>query len=189
MSITNPDLKSKFVDYLNEILSAENAAIDRLQTRIQETPIQEAKQRLQQHLQETRGQQGRLEKLITDYDGSPTKSKADLPMLKPPATSMMKDTLKNTVKSMTKGTENPTAEETEIRNIKEDAIIENAEIIAYKICSQLAGKLNAQDAISVCQQNTEEEVSMFNWIMTNTPSMLDQLWPKIESSITTNSKL
>ncbi|MFL6421591.1 MAG: DUF892 family protein, partial [Nitrososphaeraceae archaeon] len=45
---------------------------------MQETPIQEAKQRLQQHLQETRGQQGRLEKLITDYDGSPTKSKADL---------------------------------------------------------------------------------------------------------------
>lgn len=188
MSITNPDLKSKFVDYLNEILSAENAAIDRLQKRIQETPIQEAKQRLQQHLQETRGQQGRLEKLITDYDGSPTKSKADLPMLKPPATSMMKDTLKNTVKSMTKGTENPTAEETEIRNIKEDAIIENAEIIAYKICSQLAGKLNAQDAISVCQQNTEEEVSMFNWIMTSTPSMVNQLWPKIESSITTNRK-
>jgi ferritin-like metal-binding protein YciE len=189
LSITNPDLKSKFVDYLNEILSAENAAIDRLQKRIQETPIQEAKQRLQQHLQETRGQQGRLEKLITDYDGSPTKSKADLPMLKPPATSMMKDTLKNTVKSMTKGTENPTAEETEIRNIKEDAIIENAEIIAYKICSQLAGKLNAQDAISVCQQNTEEEVSMFNWIMTSTPSMVNQLWPKIESSITTNSEL
>jgi ferritin-like metal-binding protein YciE len=189
LSITNPDLKSKFVDYLNEILSAENAAIDRLQKRIQETPIQETKQRLQQHLQETRGQQGRLEKLITDYDGSPTKSKADLPMLKPPATSMMKDTLKNTVKSMTKGTENPTAEETEIRNIKEDAIIENAEIIAYKICSQLAGKLNAQDAISVCQQNTEEEVSMFNWIMTSTPSMLNQLWPKIESSITTNSEL
>lgn len=188
MSITNPDLKSKFVDYLNEILSAENAAIDRLQKRIQETPIQEAKQRLQQHLQETRGQQGRLEKLITDYDGSPTKSKADLPMLKPPATSMMKDTLKNTVKSMTKGTENPTAEETEIRNIKEDAIIENAEIIAYKICSQLAGKLNAQDAISVCQQNTEEEVSMFNWIMTSTPSLVNQLWPKIESSITTNRK-
>jgi ferritin-like metal-binding protein YciE len=189
LSITNPDLKSKFVDYLNEILSAENAAIDRLQKRIQETPIQEAKQRLQQHLQETRGQQGRLEKLITDYDGSPTKSKADLPMLKPPATSMMKDTLKNTVKSMTKGTENPTVEETEIRNIKEDAIIENAEIIAYKICSQLAGKLNAQDAISVCQQNTEEEVSMFNWIMTSTPSMVNQLWPKIESSITTNSEL
>ena len=44
MSITNPDLKSKFVDYLNEILSAENAAIDRLQIRIQERPIQEGKQ-------------------------------------------------------------------------------------------------------------------------------------------------
>ena len=70
---------------MNEILSAENAAVDRLQTRIQETPIQDAKQRLQQYLQETRGQQVRLAKLITDYHGSPTKSKADLPILKPPA--------------------------------------------------------------------------------------------------------
>jgi hypothetical protein len=39
-------------------------------------------------------------------------------------TSMMKDTLKNTVKSMTKGAENPTTEEMEIRNIKEDAIMQ-----------------------------------------------------------------
>ena len=159
---------------MNEILSAENAAVDRLQTRIQETPIQDAKQRLQQHLQETRGQQGRLAKLITDYRGSPTKSEADLPILKPPAPSMMKDTIKNTVKSITTGAENPTSEEMEIRNIK-DAIVENAEIIAYKMCSQLADKMNAQDAISVFQQNTEEEVSMFNWIMTNAPSMLNQL--------------
>ena len=172
---------------MNEILSAENATVDRLQTRIQETPIQEAKQQLQQHLQETRGQQGRLEKLITDYDGSPTKSKADLPILKPPASSMMKDTIKNTVKSITTGAENY-LEEMEIRNIKEDAIVENAEIIAYKMCSQLAGKMNAQDAISVFQQNTEEEVSMFNWIMTNTPSMLNQLWPKIEYISSHDSK-
>ncbi|MGB6627356.1 MAG: hypothetical protein WBE61_04420, partial [Nitrososphaeraceae archaeon] len=85
-------------------------------------------------------------------------------------------------------TDTATSEEMEIRNIKEDAIVENAEIIAYKMCSQLAGKMNAQDAISVFQQNTEEEVSMFNWIMTNAPSMLYQLWPKIESSISTDSK-
>src|SRR6476469_2500180 len=113
MSIINPDLKSKFVDYLNEILSAENAAVDRLHTRIQETPIQNAKQRLQQHLQETIRQQGRLAKLITDYQGSPTKFKADLTILKPPAASMMKDTIKNTVKSITTGAKNPTSKEIE----------------------------------------------------------------------------
>jgi hypothetical protein len=37
----------------------------------------------------------------------------------------------------------------EIKNIKKDAIRENVEIIIYKICSQLARKLNVQDAISV----------------------------------------
>jgi hypothetical protein len=43
------------VEYFNEILSVENAAIDRIQSRIEECPIQEAKQRLRQHLDETRG--------------------------------------------------------------------------------------------------------------------------------------
>ena len=77
----------------------------------------------------------------------------------------------------------------EIKNIKKRCDKSKCRNNSIQVCSQLAGKLNAQDAISVCQQNTEEEVSMFNWIMTSTPSMVNQLWPKIESSITTNSEL
>ncbi len=34
---------NKFIDCLNEILSAENAAVERLFTRIQETPIKDSK--------------------------------------------------------------------------------------------------------------------------------------------------
>jgi ferritin-like metal-binding protein YciE len=49
-------VNSKLVEYFNEMLSVENAAIGRIQSRIEEYPIQEAKARLQQHLEETRGQ-------------------------------------------------------------------------------------------------------------------------------------
>ncbi|MFL6344826.1 MAG: DUF892 family protein, partial [Nitrososphaeraceae archaeon] len=56
MSSTQSGINSKLVEYLNEMLSVENAAIDRIQSRIEECPIQEAKSRLQQHLEETRGQ-------------------------------------------------------------------------------------------------------------------------------------
>src|ERR671928_75593 len=43
-------LNSKLIEHFNEMLSAENAGIDYLQTRIDQTPLQSAKQRMQQHL-------------------------------------------------------------------------------------------------------------------------------------------
>lgn len=64
------EVNSKLVEYFNEILSVENAAIDRLQSRIEESPIQEARARLQQHLEETRGQQGRLQEIVAKIWGN-----------------------------------------------------------------------------------------------------------------------
>ena len=69
---------NKFIDYLNEILSAENAAIERLFTRIQETPIIDSKKILDEHLLQEKEQQKRLTNLITDYGRRPTDSKADI---------------------------------------------------------------------------------------------------------------
>src|SRR5918993_43765 len=72
------DENNKFIDHLNEVLSVENAAIERLERRIQETPIQDAKKILQQHLQEEKEQQRRLKDLISTYGKKPTDSKADI---------------------------------------------------------------------------------------------------------------
>ena len=69
---------NKFINYLNEILSAENAAIERLFIRIQETPIIDSKKILDEHLLQEKGQQKRLLNLITDYGRRPTDSKADI---------------------------------------------------------------------------------------------------------------
>jgi ferritin-like metal-binding protein YciE len=179
MSGTNNDLNSKIIEHFNEMLSAENAAVDRLKTRIDRTPIEIVKQRLQQHLAETRGHQSRLEQLITNLGGQPTDSKADLPILKPPSTSMVKKTLKNTVKTVTKGTDNPMPEEMELMQIKEDLIIENAEIVAYDVIIQIAQRVNTADAIPLLTQSLQEEQSMANWIKTNTPVCLTSYGQKL----------
>ena len=49
----NVQSKSNLVEDLNEILSVENASIDRILSRIDQTSLQELKQRLKQHLEET----------------------------------------------------------------------------------------------------------------------------------------
>ena len=181
---TQSGINSKLVEYLNEMLSVENAAIDRIQSRIEECPIQEAKSRLQQHLEETRGQQGRLQEIIAKYGGTPTSSKAHLSTPKPPSTELMKKTIKDTVKSVTGDTNNPLPEEMELIRTKEDVILENAEIIGYKMVMQIAERTGAQEIIPTLQQNMREEQSMADWIVTHTPAMLDNLWPKIQAAAT-----
>ena len=77
-SSKNKDENNKLIDHLNEILSIENAVIERLERRILETPIKDSKNLLQQHLQEEKEQQRRLFALISSYDKKPTDSKADI---------------------------------------------------------------------------------------------------------------
>ena len=49
---------------------------------------------------------------------------------------------------------------------------------------QIAQRAGAQETIPVLEQSIKEEQSMANWIMDNTPVMLDKLWPKIQAAIT-----
>jgi ferritin-like metal-binding protein YciE len=54
----------KLTLHLNEALAIENAAVQRLQSRIKQTRLENVKQRLQVHLEETKGQQNRLKQLV-----------------------------------------------------------------------------------------------------------------------------
>jgi len=178
----NPSTKGKRLTagqkltlHLSEALAIENAAIQRLQSRIKQTKIENLKQRLQLHLEETRGQQDRLKQLILDLGNggksAATKDKAQLPILVPP-----KSLSKISGKMMTSA-------ELELKAAKEDAVVENAEIILYDILTHLAERMNAANAIAVLTQSLSEERSMADWIKTNTPDMVAQLWPEIEASI------
>ena len=164
-------LEEKLAQYLNEALSFENAAVSRLQLRIKEIQLEDAKQQLQQHLEVTREQQNRLKQLITNLGARPTNNSGQLPILVPPRT--IANTLK---KSMTSA-------EQQIKSAKEDLVIENAEVTMYDTLLQVAQLMNAGDAVPVLTQNLAEERAMADWIRANTPAMITQLYPEIQSSI------
>jgi ferritin-like metal-binding protein YciE len=167
----------KLILHLNEALAIENAAVQRLQSRIKQTRMENVKQRLQAHLEETKGQQDRLKQLISDLGkgqkNAATKDKAQLPIPTPPKS------LTNVFGRMM------TSAEYELIAAKEDAIVENAEIILYDMLTHLAERMNAANAIAILSQSLSEERSMADWIKTNMPDMIAQLWPEIEASIAT----
>ncbi len=164
-------LEEKLAQYLNEALSFENAAVSRLQSRIKEIQLEDAKQQLQQHLEVTREQQNRLKQLITNLGARPTNDSGQLPILVPPRT--LANTLK---KSMTSA-------EKQIKSAKEDLVIENAEVTMHDTLLQVAQLMNAGDTVPVLTQNLAEERAMADWIRANTPAMITQLYPEIQSSI------
>jgi ferritin-like metal-binding protein YciE len=164
-------LEEKLAQYLNETLSFENAAVSRLQSRIKEIQLEDAKQQLQQHLEVTKEQQIRLKQLITNLGARPTNDSGQLPIIVPPKN--LANTLK---KSMTSA-------EQQIKAAKEDLIIENAEVTMYDTLLQLTQLMNAGDAVPVLTQNLAEERAMADWIRANTPAMITQLYPEIQSSI------
>jgi ferritin-like metal-binding protein YciE len=165
----------KLALHLNEALAIENAAIQRLQSRIKHTKMENVRQRLQAHLEETKKQQDRLKQLISGLGNGQksvaTKDKAQLPIHTLPRS------LTNMFGRMM------TSAESELKATKEDAIIENAEIILYDMLTHLAERMNAANAIAILSESLSEERAMADWIRTNTPDMVAELWPEIDASI------
>jgi ferritin-like metal-binding protein YciE len=185
--MTQNDIDSKFVGFVNEAYAAENAAVDRINSRIEETPFPELQQRLKQHLQETVSQQNRLSQIIIKLGGEPTDTKAHLPELKPPMTTMLKKTIEDTVKTITDDKkENPLPEEWELLRIKQDIGIEGYEIVTYKTLIEMAQRTPGIDVdlfVPLLKHNLDEEISMQKWCIDNIPMVVDNLLPKILSVV------
>ena len=166
--------KTNFIAYLNEILSIENAVIERLHRRMQETSLQNSQNSLKEHLQEEKEQQRRLENLIADYGEKPTDSKADLLSL-----SSLTDAMKKKRDSHDEVYDNKndrmTPLEIEILNTKEDALIKNAEILAYKKVLKIAEKITDKDAINILKQNLQVKESTYANITTSESNMLSNM--------------
>jgi ferritin-like metal-binding protein YciE len=182
-SSKNNDENNKFIDHLNELLSIENAAIERLERRILETPIKDSKNLLQQHLKEEKEQQRRLVDLISSYGKKPNDSKADIISLhslineardkmKKDNVTKAKDTdiitkiLSKAINDNNNNINNTkmTSEESEILNTKEDALIKNNEISSYKKILKIAEGVMDKDAISIVKQNLQEKESIYDKI-------------------------
>ena len=189
VTMSSSAMNEKFVQYLNEALAMENAAVDRIQYRINDTPIEETKQQLQYHLEQTFEQQGRLRNAITKLGGSPTTAKAVLPKLTP----MDMDTISNTVKEAAKSlvsseSKNSMDAEKELIQTKEDAIIESAELVSYKTLILMAQEVGLMDAVPLLNKSLQEETSMVNFIMGNTPTVLRLMLPQIEARDDSSNK-
>jgi len=173
-------MKQKLVQYFNEALAMENAAVDRNQTRMSETPIPLVKQQLQYHLEQTFVQQDRLRTIITNLGGSPTSAKAVLPKLLPMDMDTMSNTIKETAKSLVSSKSKDRVDaEYELIQTKQDGIIENGEIVTYKMLMEISQKVGLLEALPLLQQSLLEETAMENFIVSTTPMALTMLWPEL----------
>ena len=178
--MTDSLMKQKLVQYFNEALAMENAAVDRNQTRTGETPIPLVKQQLQYHLEQTFIQQDRLRTIITNLGGSPTSAKAALPMMLPTDMDTLSNTVKETAKSLVSSKSKDRVDaEHELIQTKQDAIIENAEIVTYKMLMEISQKVGLLEALPLLQQSLLEETAMENFIVSTTPMSLTMLWPEL----------
>ena len=170
-------LQDKFLLYLNSSLAMENAALERVQRRVQQTILEDARQQLQNHLEETKQHQDRLRQLITKLGGTPTQEKGNLPIAMPP------DSIRNVMHP------SMTSAEQELMQSVEDTIVESAEVTVYNLLIQMAGKMSNKidDAIPSLRQSLQEEEKMFGWLRANAPAMFAKLWPQIEESLSSSS--
>jgi class 3 adenylate cyclase/ferritin-like metal-binding protein YciE len=182
----NIQLISELVENLNQALSTENASVDRIISRIDQTPIQEVKQRLKQHLEETHIQKSRLKRIITGLGGKPTDAKADLSRSNLPTTMTMRKNFPKTAESKTEGNSQENSaleEEEELVQMKQDFIIEHDELVAYESLirrtMQITDTPQQHEITFLLEKSMREEESIAYWYKIHTPLILDNLWPKI----------
>jgi adenylate cyclase len=185
---------SGLVERLNEVLSIENASVDRITSRISQTPIQELNRRLKQHLEETFLQKGRLQRIITELGGKPTYAKAELSRLAQLATIIMKKRSIKTAESKKEDNvrDNFIPEEDELVRIKQDRIIEFNELEGYQSLIQTLQTMDMpqqHEITLLLEQSVQEEESMAYWYKIHEPLVIDKLWPKmIHASIRRGQK-
>ncbi len=175
-------------------MSIENASVDRITSRISQTPIQELNGRLKQHLEETYLQKSRLQRIITELGGKPTYAKADLSRLAQPATIIMKKRSITTAESKKEENvqDNSMPEEEELVRIKQDRIIEFNELEGYESLMQAMQTMDMpqqHEITLLLEQSVQEEESMAYWYKIHEPLVIDKLWPKmIHASIRRGQK-
>jgi ferritin-like metal-binding protein YciE len=174
------DLRDKFILYLNSALAMENAALERVQRRIEQTVLEDVKQQLQRHLEETKQHQDRLRRIISNIgtgvdELTPTDEKGQLPIAIPPQSIM--DRIHASRTSLA---------EQDLMQSVEDMIVENAEVTGYNLLIQMAEKMNMGDTIPYLRQSLDEEERMFGWLRANTPAMFAKLWPQVDASSSTS---
>jgi ferritin-like metal-binding protein YciE len=178
--------KDKFIEYLNEILSAENAVVERLNKRIQETQFEQSKKLLLKELEDEMNQRSRLRDLISEYGGKPTNTISELLSLNSAKGQTIDITdnsvaSDNKIRSLLQGNDKHNSTsinviddqlQSEILRTEEDAMIKNAEILGYKIVLKLSEKINGRKASSILRMNIKEKERAYNRLIDSVSRMV-----------------
>jgi ferritin-like metal-binding protein YciE len=154
---------------LNLALSYENAAVDRLEKRLSESIVREVKEKINQHLDQTKKQRERLMERIKvlGMGMPPTSEKGRLPIPEPP------QKLKMMIESSSSD------KEREVWESLNDLIVERAEAIMYRGGIQALQLLKAdKKTIKTLEKNLEEEEAFGDWLEKNNPKIAKRLLTK-----------
>ena len=154
---------------LNLALSYENAAVDRLEKRLSESIVREVKEKINQHLDQTKKQRERLMERIKvlGMGMPPTSEKGRLPIPEPP------QKLKMMIESRSSD------KEREVWESLNDLIVERAEAIMYRGGIQALQLLKAdKKTIKTLEKNLEEEEAFGDWLEKNNPKIAKRLLTK-----------
>jgi adenylate cyclase len=197
---TNDYQIKNVVKYLDKILILENAASERLPVRIDETSIEEVKQRMIPHLKHTVNQKNKLGQIIYEFkeryqylylniSHTPIVSGTNNSVENSYQTSKSLDTKNEKVVEYDKTS---SLEEVEFAKIKQDYIIEYDELIAYETLIQIAEttEFDNKNAVMISlNEGKQEEELMIYWFQVHAPVILDNLWPKMINNAMTRSQV
>ncbi len=156
MATTQGTLKSIFVTGLRNAHAMESQAEALLQRqieRLEEFP--DLRARMQTHLEETRTQQGRIDRILDGLGES---------------ASTMKDAAMSFMGNMAAAAHMPAQDEV-LKNSFASFAFENYETAAYKSLIAVAERMGAADAIAPLKQSCQEEEAMAQFLSSNLDSV------------------
>lgn len=156
MARTMDDWRELYATGLRNAHAVENEAMEIIERQITlHDDYPELRERLRQHLEETRQQKTRLEGLLSRMNESPS-------ALKDMALSFMG----NMAAMM-----NAPADDAILKNLFSDAGFEAFEIASYRSLIAMAEQINENEAIDILRQSLHEEEEMEKWLIEHTESI------------------
>lgn len=158
--------QERYILHLNHALAMESALIDHLERRAQETPMQEVRQRILQHRDETVQHRDTVREIIESLSGEPTSTKANI---QPPVTPGMLGKVLTALES-----------EKEDRLLLEtlaDYSVEHYESGVYQSLAQIARNLGFSSHASRFDGIRQQEENMAAFISKATPQAINMSFP------------
>lgn len=154
--MTTQQPQENLLDWLRDAHAMEQQAETMLSSqsgRLEHYPVLKA--RIDKHIEETRGQQARLETCIKRLNGSP---------------SALKD-LGGKLMAFAQGASDMVVSDEVVKGAMSGYVFEHMEIASYTILIAAAKAAGDMETQQVCEQNLQEEIAMADWLLEHLPDV------------------